>query len=143
MTAGTDTILSTPSMGRSNSTIMKWAYNTLTPKTQDMEFVQTFRENFEGFTKKEIKAAKITQKYQIMIGNPYEREYTSMAINNRIPKFPIIDYGATNYNIIFGPNLAGNRGKTVRYNQDRVVMYCVSIPNYFLNYTSLQLSWEM
>ena len=38
---------------------------------QDMAFLQTVQENFEGFTKKEVAAAKLAREAQWMIGRPY------------------------------------------------------------------------
>ena len=40
--------------------------------------------------------------------------------------------GVINHHTIFGPNLGGTRGKTVRQNPDRVVMYYIEIPKFFL-----------
>ena len=78
-----------------------------------MAFVQTVRENFEGFVKQEIAAAKIARKSQVTIGHPSERDFKSMVSNNTIQKFPITTFDITNYHTMFGPNLAGTRGKKV------------------------------
>ena len=37
--------------------------------------VKTVRRNYEGFTKKDIKAAKAARKLQGMIGSPSEKDY--------------------------------------------------------------------
>ena len=45
-----------------------------------------------------------------------------MMSNIMIQNFPITDSDVTNSNTIFGPNLAGTRGKIVQQNMDRVDM---------------------
>ena len=45
------------------------------PKPEDVASVQTFRENFENSTKKEITAAKLARKAQVTIGLPSERDF--------------------------------------------------------------------
>ena len=42
-------------------------------KPQDMAFVKTIQEIFEGLTKTYINVTKIACKYQVMIGCPYAR----------------------------------------------------------------------
>ena len=46
--------------------------------------VQRVRRNYEGFTKKDIKAAKAARKLQGMIGSPSEKDYGGMVISNMI-----------------------------------------------------------
>ena len=59
--------------------------------------VQAVRSNYEGFTKKYIKAAKAARKLQGIIGSPSEKDYGGMVGSNMIkidqliqPMFPII-----------------------------------------------------
>ena len=52
MASSKNTKLSTQRMGRYNATSMKWVYHTLTPKKQDVSFVQTVQDSFEGFKNK-------------------------------------------------------------------------------------------
>ena len=52
--------------------------------------VQTVRSNYEGFTKKEIKAAKAVCKLQGMIGSPSEKDYGGMVKSNMIKTAQLI-----------------------------------------------------
>ena len=54
-----------------------------------------------------------------------------MASNNMIKKSSTNDSDATNAHTVFGPNLAGTRGKTVQQKPHRVVMDYVSVPKDF------------
>ena len=97
-----------------------------------MDFVQTVQDNFEDFTKKDIAAAKVARESHGMIGQPSERKFKSMVSNNIIQNFPITASGITNNCAMFGTNLAGTRGKTVRLNPGKVVMDYIDVPKDFL-----------
>ena len=75
--------------------------------------VQTVRSNYEGFTKKYIKAAKAARKLQVIIGSPGEKDYGGMVSINMIKNYPIDSTDVSNARAIFGPDLASVRGKTV------------------------------
>ncbi len=49
-----------------------------------------------------------------MIGNPTEQEFLGMVGNKMIKNCPILPSAITNAYKIFGPDLAGVRGKTTR-----------------------------
>ena len=97
-----------------------------------MAFVQTVRENFEGFSNKEITAAKLTCEDLGMIGHPSERNFKSMVGNNIIQNCSVTPSDVTSDNTIFCPNLAGARDKTVQQNMDSVVMNYSDTPKSFL-----------
>ena len=48
------------------------------------------RSNYEGFTKKDIKAAKAARKLQGMIGIPSEKDYGGMVSSNMIKTAQLI-----------------------------------------------------
>ena len=50
--------------------------------------VQTVCNNYEGFTKKDIKAVKSARKLQGVIGSPSEKVYGGMVSSNIIKKLP-------------------------------------------------------
>ena len=75
--------------------------------------VQTVCRNYEGFTKKDIKAAKAARKLQGMIGSPSEKDYGGMVSSNMIKNCPVDSTNVSNARVIFGPDLASVRGKTV------------------------------
>ena len=77
--------------------------------------VQTVRSNYEGLTKKDIKAAKTARRLQGMIGSPSEKDYGGMVSSNTIRKRPIDSTDVSNARAIFGPYLASVRGKTVSF----------------------------
>ena len=76
--------------------------------------VHTVSSNYEGFTKKDIKAANAARKLQGMIGSPSEKDYRGMVISNMIKSCPIYSTDVSNARTIFGPDLASVRGETVR-----------------------------
>ena len=83
--------------------------------------VQTVHSNYEGFTKKDIKAAKSARKLQGMIGSPSEKYYGGMVSINMIKNCPIDSTDVSNARAIFGTDLANVRGKTVRRKPKSIV----------------------
>jgi hypothetical protein len=68
--------------------------------------VPTVRQNYEGFTKRQIQQATHTCRIMGMIGAPTEREYQSLVCDNLLKDCPI-----TNSDIITAPDLANLRGQ--------------------------------
>ena len=91
------------------------SYNDLNASVYDAAtiMVNTVRSNYEGFTKKYIKAAKAARKLQGMIGIPSEKDYGGMVSSNVIKNCPIDSTDVSNARAIFVPDLASVRGKTV------------------------------
>ena len=54
-----------------------------------------------------------------------------MVINNMIQNFTITESSATNTQIVFGTNLAGNRGNKLQHELDGVVIGYVDISREF------------
>ena len=52
--------------------------------------VQTVGSNYKGFTKKDIKAAKVERKLQGMISSPSEKDYRGMVSSNMIKTAQLI-----------------------------------------------------
>ena len=52
--------------------------------------VKTVRSNYEGFTKKDIKAAKAERKLQGMIGSPSKKDHGEMVSSNMIKSDQLI-----------------------------------------------------
>jgi hypothetical protein len=90
--------------------------------------VSTVRNNFEGFTKHEIKMAQEARRLQGMIGNPTEREFEGMVREKLIANCPITVHDIKNANRIFGPDLANLRGKMTRTKPERVRVEYVNVP---------------
>ena len=95
--------------------------------------VATVRDNFTGFTKRQIKQAIKARRLMGMIGAPTEREYQGLVRLNLLKDCPITNSDIVHANKIFGPDLANIRGKTVRRKPERVQTEYVDIPRAILD----------
>jgi hypothetical protein len=86
----------------------------------ELMLVNTVRENFEGYSRHEVKKAKEAQRIQDMIANPTEREFAGMVRDQLLINCPVTVRDIDNANRIFGPDLANLRGKTTRTKPERV-----------------------
>jgi hypothetical protein len=93
--------------------------------------VNTVRQNYEGFTKKQIEHAERARRLMGMIGAPTERDFQGMVRHNYIKDCPVTNEDVINAHTIFGPDLINICGKTVRRKPDRVVTDYVAIPRDF------------
>ncbi len=87
--------------------------------------VLTMRENYKGYTKREVLKAKEAHQGQAMIG---KGDYKGLVSSNMISNSPIAPVDITNARAIFGPDLANVRGKTVRQTPAPVVADHVAVP---------------
>jgi len=94
--------------------------------------VRTVRNNYEGFTKKQIQQATQARRLMGMIGSPTEREYQALVRLNLLKDCPISNADIINANRIFGPDLANIRGKKVRRKPEHVNTEIVEIPKHIL-----------
>jgi hypothetical protein len=90
--------------------------------------IQTVRGNYEGHTKKDMMQAKEVRRMQAMLGNPSEKDFKGMVSGNMIKNCPVTTTDITNARVIFGPDLASIRGKTVRRTPAPVVADYVAVP---------------
>ena len=74
-------------------------------------FVQTVRQNYEGFAKKEIEKALLDREALGLIGNPSERDLKYL-VNSNLDDCPVIIPDVENSRKIFDPILGGVHGKT-------------------------------
>jgi len=86
----------------------------------ELMLVNTVRENFEGYSRHEVKKAKEARRIQGMIANPTEREFTGMVREQLLTNCPVTVRDIDNANRIFGPDLANLRGKMTRTKPERV-----------------------
>jgi hypothetical protein len=77
-------------------------------------FVQTVQGNMEGFTRRKVEEAQKARKAQAMLGHPTDRDFLGMVPGGMISNCPVTANTVTNAHQIFGPDLAGVRGRTVR-----------------------------
>jgi hypothetical protein len=90
--------------------------------------VQTIRGNMEGFTKHKVEEARTAREAQAMVGHPTDRNFLGMVHANMIPNCPITPTTVKNANVIFGPDLAGVRGRMVGRPPESVRTDYVQIP---------------
>jgi hypothetical protein len=93
--------------------------------------VNTVRDNYEGFTKHQIKNAARACRLMSMVATPSPRNFQGMVRHNLLKDCPITSDDVNNAHTIFGPDLATIRGKTVCHSPDRVVTDYVEIPRNF------------
>lgn len=91
--------------------------------------VNTVRGNIEGFTRSDVLAAERAYRAANRMGAPSDRSFRAMVRN--ISNCPITSRDVSNAVQIFGPNLAGIRGKTVREKPQRVNTDRIEIPRDF------------
>lgn len=104
--------------------------NKLTDKEE--LFVQTVQQSYEGFSKEQVKRAIKARKLQAMLGSPAKGDFEAMVRGKLIDDCPVDVSDLQNAHTIFGPDLAGLRGRTVRRRPERVTTNIVSIPRDFV-----------
>ena len=102
------------------------------PKRNAFAFLQTVRQNMEGFTKHKLKGANLARKAQAILGHPSSKELSQVVSNNfGINNCPINPIDISNADTIYGRDLGGIRGKTVRKKSERVHGETLKIPKDF------------
>ena len=96
-----------------------------------LNFVQTVRKNYEGFTKRYAYRDVLARKAAGLIGHPSERDLKYLASIN-LTDCPVTIPDVHNAHKIFGPILGRTRGKTVRQKPEHVTTDYVAITRYFL-----------
>jgi hypothetical protein len=94
--------------------------------------IQTVRQRYEGFTKREVQDAITAHKAQAMTSHPTDaHQFLEMLRNKTIKSCPIKPEHITNARSIFGPSIAGVRGKTIRRKPEQVEAEPGRIPDDF------------
>jgi hypothetical protein len=93
-----------------------------------VSFIQTVRGNMEGYMQHEVKDARAARKAQAMLGHPIDRDFLGMVRSGMILNCPVTPSAVQNANHIFGPDLAGVRGRMVRRPPESVTTNYVQIP---------------
>jgi hypothetical protein len=86
----------------------------------------------EGYTAREVEDARAARVAQAMLGHPTDRDFLGMVRSNMIDNCPVTESAVVNANRIFGPDLAGVRGRTVRRPPESVTTNHVQIPRVIL-----------
>jgi len=97
-----------------------------------LSFVHTVLGNMEGFTKCEVEEARKACEAQAMLGHPTDHDFLGMVLGNMISNCPLTVNAVNNAHQIFGPDLAGIRGRTVRRPPESVTTDYVQIPRAIL-----------
>jgi hypothetical protein len=97
-----------------------------------VSFVQTVRGNMDGYTQREVEDARAAREAQALVGHPTDRNFLGMVRSGMISNCPVTPTAVQNANRIFGPDLAGVRGRTVRRPPDSVTTNYVQIPRALL-----------
>jgi hypothetical protein len=90
--------------------------------------VNTDCENFEGYTKHEVKIVNEVQRFQGMMGNPTEREFVGLVGEKLVISCPVSMQDVSYANSIIGSNLANLRSETTKTNPEHVHTEYVQIP---------------
>jgi hypothetical protein len=102
-----------------------------------LSFVQTVQGNMEGFTKCEVKEAQKAREAQAMLGHPTNHDFLGMVCGGMISNCPVTANAVKNTHQIFGLDLAGVRGRTVRRPPESVTTDFEQIPQVILEWRQL------
>ena len=107
--------------------------NMSTAENIEHMFVSTVANNMEGFTKRDVAKAHAARRLQGMIGHPSDQDFTGLVREKLLANCPVTVSNVANAKSIFGPDIAGLRGKTVRHSPTHVYTAYVAIPKDFLS----------
>jgi hypothetical protein len=99
--------------------------------TDAMAMIQTVCQQYEGFTKRKVQDATAARKAQAMTGHPTNTQFLKMVSNNSIKNCPVKPEHIANAHSIFGPSIAGVRGRTTRQKPEQVEAAVGRIPDDF------------
>jgi hypothetical protein len=94
--------------------------------------IQTVRGNMEGYTQREVEDTRTAREAQAVLGHPTDRNFLGMVRSGMILYCPVTPSAVQNANRIFGPDLSGVRGRTVRRPPESVTTNYVQIPRALL-----------
>jgi hypothetical protein len=92
-----------------------------------LSFVQTVRGNMKGYRQWKVKEACIAREAQAMLGHTTDRDFLGRVRSGMITNCPVLPNAILNANHLFGPNLAGVRGRTGRRPAESVTLKHVQI----------------
>ncbi|KAL7468004.1 hypothetical protein ACHAXS_008235 [Conticribra weissflogii] len=106
--------------------------------------INTIRGNTKGYTKRQVEEAQEARRALAMVGGPTENEFTQMVRQNHLPHCNLTPDTIKQANDIFGPDLAGIRGKTTRRKPERVKNKIILIPGRIIRQNQLiWLAWDV
>ena len=93
--------------------------------------LQTVQKNFEGFTQRQVKQAKLARRTQAMVCHPTDDKFKQMVSSKTLRNCHLKVKDVTNAQAIFGPYLPGLGGKMTRQKTKRVDPEYIGIPRDF------------
>jgi hypothetical protein len=108
--------------------------------TNAVSFIQMVHGNMEGYMHRKVEDARAAREAQAMLGHPTNRDFLGMVRSGMISNCPVTPNAVQNAHRIFGPDLAGVRGRTVRRPPDSVATNYVQIPSALLEQHRLSTS---
>jgi hypothetical protein len=99
--------------------------------TDAVAMIQTVCQQYEGFTKRKVQDATAARKAQAMTSHPTDAQFLKLVRNNSIKNCPVKPDHITNAHSIFGPSIAGVRGRTTCQKPVRVEAAVGRIPDDF------------
>ena len=75
------------------------------------------KNNYEWYSKAHIEGTTSAHYLQVIIEHPFQRQFEKLVCETFIINCPVMPIDVTNAFNIFGPDLAGLRGKTVQQRQ--------------------------
>ena len=101
--------------------------------TQNIILLNTVQENEEGFTKRDLRQAKLAKRLYILLGRPSYRDFANVVKWKLIKNCPVGYSDVVNAWKIYGPDVGSIRGKTTRQKPEVVEMEgIVKIPQELL-----------
>ncbi len=99
------------------------------PKKHGVAMVQTVRKNMEGYNKHNIQGAYLAHKAQAVLAHPLDKTFLQTVSGiSGISNVPHRPHDQVNPNNIYGSNLGGHRGKSVRFKHSRANEETVHMP---------------
>ena len=106
-------------------------YIDLHTKHEGHVMIETMKNNIKGFTKKEAERVKLSRVVQRRIGHPTSEHIKEIVSQPCITNVPIRASDVATAKAIFGPQISGLKGKTIRKKSRGFAVERVSIPDDF------------
>ena len=90
--------------------------------------VKTVSKNEAGYSKRQLKTAKVAREIYAKVGHPSNKGFSNLINSNLINNFPVTLEDAIRADKIYGPNIATFKGKTNRSNLYIVVTGYITVP---------------
>ena len=101
-------------------------------KNRQMTLVNTVKKNAEGYSKRQVEAAKRAREFQSTVGHPSTADLKNIIKANLIANCPVSPDDVERAEKIFGPSVPILKGKTTRTTPDAVVAEYIAVPRSIL-----------